>query len=103
MLERRWHKPVLLKPLRADQVPDVPGVHVLLADPARLNTVLKIGPSRSLRRVFERECALDYSREPVRPTAMMWFESWADAEEAQRLIAEYRRRNGRAPALNSPY
>jgi len=33
----------------------------------------------------------------------MFLESRADAEEAQRLINEYRRKHGRVPVLNSPF
>jgi hypothetical protein len=33
----------------------------------------------------------------------MYCESLANAEEADRLLQEYRRKHGRRPALNSPY
>jgi len=99
----RWYKPVPLTRLRVDRVPDVPGVYVLLRDEADLSSVLKIGPARSLRRAFQRE--LEPSTGPLSqtPSAMMFYETWADAEEATRLIGEYRRKHGRVPPLNSPF
>ena len=100
---RRWHKPMPLEIRLADEVPDTPGVCVLLRHAKDISSVLKIGPARSLRRMFQRECRTDYSSLPDRPGAMMWMESWSDAEEAARLVSEYRRRHGRVPPLNSPY
>lgn len=81
----------------------MPGVYVLLSDPADLASVLKIGPARSLRRMFERECAPAEPGRADAPRAMMYCESLANAEEADRLLQEYRRKHGRRPALNSPY
>ena len=100
---RRWHKPVPLSRLKIHSVPDVPGVYVLLRDEKDISSVLKIGPARSLRRMFERELEPPGERLAETPTAMMFCETWADAEEASRLIGEYRRRHGRNPVLNSPY
>jgi len=100
---RRWHKPVPLQIKWADEVPDTPGVCVLLRRANDISSVLKIGPARSLRRMFQRECRTDYSSLADQPGAMMWMESWSDAEEASRLVGEYRRRHGRVPPLNSPY
>lgn len=76
---------------------------MLLRDAADIASVLKIGPARSLRRMFERECREDAADRSVRPAAMMYCETTSDAEEAQRLVREYRRRHGRVPVLNSPF
>ena len=100
---RRWHKPVALSRWNADAVPDTPGVYVLLRDERDISSVLKIGPARSLRRAFVRELEPPQERLAAIPTAMMFCESRADAEEAQRLITEYRRKHGRVPVLNSPF
>ena len=99
----RWYKPVPLSPLKVHTVPDVPGVYVLLRDEADISSVMKIGPARSLRKMFEREVASPEKRPAARPAAMMYGETWADAREASRLIHEYRRKHGRAPALNSQF
>lgn len=101
---RRWHKPIALSKLNSAHVPDNPGVFVLLEDEARLNSVLKIASARSLKAAFLRE--LDPAPEDymtARAAAMMYFETWSDVAEAERLLNEYRRRNGRNPVLNSPY
>lgn len=100
---RRWHKPLALSRWNTDVVPDTSGVYVLLRDERDISSVLKIGPARSLRRAFVRELEPTGERVPAMPTAMMFCESRADAEEAQRLIAEYRRKHGRVPVLNSPF
>jgi excinuclease UvrABC nuclease subunit len=100
---RRWYKPVPLSRLNIRSVPDVSGVYVLLRDENDISSVLKIGPARSLRRTFERELEPAGERLAETPTAMMFCEARADAEEADRLIAEYRRRHGKKPVLNSPY
>ncbi|MED5547906.1 MAG: hypothetical protein VX529_00995 [Pseudomonadota bacterium] len=100
---RRWHKPVALSRWNADHVPDTPGVYVLLRDERDISSVLKIGPARSLKRAFLRELEPTGERQPAIPTAMMFCESRADAEEAQRLVTEYRRKHGRVPVLNSPF
>ncbi|MBO6765849.1 hypothetical protein [Maricaulis sp.] len=100
---KRWHKPVALSRFNTEMVPDVPGVYVLLCDERDISSVLKIGPARSLRRAFARELEPAGERQPAIPTAMMFMESRADAEEAQRLITEYRRKHGRVPVLNSPF
>lgn len=100
---RRWHKPVALSRWNVETVPDTPGVYVLLSDERDISSVLKIGPARSLQRAFARELEPAQERQPAIPTAMMFCESRADAEEAQRLITEYRRKHGRVPVLNSPF
>ncbi|RKR00255.1 hypothetical protein [Maricaulis maris] len=99
----RWYKPVHLSKLRVKDVPDLPGVYVLLRDPDDLSSVLKIGPARSLRAMFERELAIPDKGRGLHPKAMMFAETWADAEEAQRLIVAYKRKHGRPPVMNSPY
>lgn len=100
---RRWHKPIPLSRFYTDRLPDTPGVFVLLKDESQLNSVLKIASTRSLRTAFQRalEPCEDYHM--ARPAALMYFETWNDVPEAERLLAEYRRRNGRNPVLNSPY
>lgn len=100
---RRWHKPIPLSSLYSGRVPDRPGVFVLLEDEANLASVLKISPARSLKQAFQRELEPPAGYQPAHPAAMMYFETWADAAEAERLLAEYKRRHGRHPALNSPY
>lgn len=100
---RRWHRPIPLSSNRALAVPDSPGVYVLLRDASDLRSVLKIGPARSLRKMFERELQPPSEYRPAEPSAMMYFETWSENPEAERLLAEYRRNNGRNPALNSPY
>ena len=99
----RWYKPVPISSLRVPDVPDLPGVYVLLRDLNDISSVLKIGPARSLRAMFERELAVTDKGRGLHPQAMMFAETWADAEEAQRLIVAYKRKHGRPPPLNSPY
>jgi hypothetical protein len=99
----RWYKPVPFSKLRVKDVPDLPGVYVLLRDPDDISSVLKIGPARSLRAMFERELAIPDKGRGLCPQAMLFAETWADAEEAQRLIVAYKRKHGRAPVMNSPY
>ena len=99
----RWYKPVPLSKLRTKDVPDLPGVYVLLRDPGDLSSVLKIGPTRSLRAMFERELAIPDKGRGLHPAAMMFCETWSDAEEAQRLIFAYRRKHGRPPVMNSQW
>jgi len=99
----RWYKPVHLSKLRVKDVPDLPGVYVLLRDPDDISSVLKIGPTRSLRAMFERELAIPDKGRGLHPSAMMFAETWADAEEAQRLIVAYKRKHGRPPPMNSQY
>jgi len=100
---RRWHKPIPLTKLYSGHVPDTPGVFVLLEDETRLNSVLKIASARSLKRAFQREIEPADDYRPATPEAIMFFETWSDVAEAERLLGEYRRRNGRNPVLNSPY
>jgi hypothetical protein len=100
---RRWHRPVPLSRLKATGVPMSSGVYVLLGDERDITSVLKIGPTRSLRAMFERELEPSGEYQSVRPAAMMFFETAVEAAEAERLLTEYRRNNGRNPALNSPY
>ena len=99
----RWYEPVPFSKLRVKDVPDLPGVYVLLRDPDDISSVLKIGPARSLRAMFERELAIPDKGRGLCPQAMLFAETWADAEEAQRLIVAYKRKHGRAPVVNSPY
>lgn len=100
---RRWHRPIPLTPLFEKDVPDRPGVYVLLEDERQLASVVKIMPTRSLLRGFRREIGGQDPEEKVRPSALMYFETAYEAEEADRLLREYRRNNGRRPALNSPF
>lgn len=100
---RRWHKPIPLSKLHAGRVPDTPGVFVLLEDEANLASVLKISPARSLKRSFERELDPPAGYQPAYPSALMFFETFSEVAEAERLLSEYKRRHGRNPALNSPY
>ena len=100
---RRWHKPIPLSKLYAGRVPDTPGVFVLLEDESNLASVLKIAPARSLSQAFTRELEPPAGYQPAYPRAMMFFETWSDAAEAERLLGEYKRRHGRHPTLNSPY
>lgn len=100
---RRWHKPLALAAPHLYKVPDRPGVFVLLEDETRLNSVLKIASARSLRKAFERELEPSDEYRQSHPQAMMFFETWSDVPEAERLLQEYRRRHGRNPVLNSPY
>ncbi|MHA6287192.1 hypothetical protein [Maricaulis sp. CAU 1757] len=99
----RWYKPVPLTPRARDTVPDESGVYVLLENEADLTSVLKIGPTRSLRRMFEREAEGPAAERPAKPTAMMFWPTSSDAREASRLIVEYRRKRGRSPALNAAF
>lgn len=100
---RRWHKPIPLSNFQAGRVPDTPGVFVLLEDEGNLASVLKIAPARSLKRSFERELEPPAGYQPAYPTALMYFETFSEVAEAERLLGEYKRRHGRHPALNSPY
>jgi excinuclease UvrABC nuclease subunit len=100
---RRWHKPIPLSRLKTASVPDHPGVYVLLSDERNLASVLKIGAARSLRSMFESELEPPAEYRQIQPVAMMYFETAVEAAEADRLLAEYRRNNGRNPRLNSPY
>jgi len=99
----RWYKPVPISTMHVIDVPDTSGVYVLLRDVDDLSSVLKIGPTRSLRDMFKRELATADKGRGMHPTAMMFCETWADAEEAQRLIAAYKRKHGRAPVMNSQF
>ncbi|WP_297735196.1 hypothetical protein [uncultured Maricaulis sp.] len=99
----RWYKPLPFSKLRVKDVPDLPGVYVLLRDPDDISSVLKIGPARSLRAMYERELAIPDKGRGLHPQAMMFAETWADAEEAQRLIVAYKRKHGRAPVMNSQW
>ncbi|MBR9825893.1 MAG: hypothetical protein GYB36_08845 [Alphaproteobacteria bacterium] len=100
---RRWHKPISLTKLNASRVPDRPGVFVLLESQDRLNSVLKIIPARSLKRAFYDALEPNEDYRQAMPRAAMFFETFSDAPEADRLLSEYRRRHGRNPVLNSPY
>ena len=99
----RWYKPIPLTALRVADVPDRPGVYVLLGDPDDISSALKIAPARSLRDMYKREQAGSSDPHGPQPRGVMFAETWADAEEAARLIAAYRRVHGRPPPLNSQY
>jgi hypothetical protein len=100
---RRWSSPITLSGLSQFEVPERPGVFVLLRSVKDPSTVLKIASARSLREAFLRTLDEPLENWPVTPEGFLFFEAVTETEEASRLLAEYRRRRGERPMYNSGF
>jgi hypothetical protein len=100
---RRWSSPIPLTGLSQYEVPERPGVFVLLGSVEDPTTVLKIASARSLREAFLRTLDEPIGNWPVTPEGFLFFEAVTETEEATRFLAEYRRKRGHRPMYNSGF
>jgi hypothetical protein len=100
---RRWSSPIPFSGPRQYEIPERPGVFVLLRSVKDPSTVLKIASARSLREAYLRTLNEPAGNWPVAPEGFLFFEAVTETEEATRLLAEYRRKRGERPMYNSGF
>ena len=96
---RHWHRPIPLTGIIEADLPDGPGVYVLLESESDPSSVMKIASAQSLLRAFELE--FETHRETDSSPGFTFFETQDAASEAAAFLAEFETSRGFTPAMNA--
>lgn len=96
---RHWHRPIPLTGIIEADLPDGPGVYVLLERESDPSSVVKIAAAQSLLRAFQLE--FEAHRDTDGSRGFTFFETPDAASEAAGFLSEFETSRGFTPAMNA--
>lgn len=98
---RHWHRPIPLTGIIETDLPEGPGVYVLLETDNDPSGVMKIAAAQSVLNAYHLEFEARHSHGDNRPLGFTFYETSDAASEATTFLAEFEVSRGFTPVLNT--